>query len=61
MQAFKKEKARQLPTLAHSTTIGVKVLNYCVRYGNRCDHFAIITRLALSKLDKIAVVKLLKG
>ena len=26
------------------TTIGVKVLNFCVRYGNRCDHFAIATR-----------------
>ena len=28
-----------------STTISVKVLNFCVRDGNRCDHFAIITRL----------------
>ena len=26
-------------------TIGAKELNYCVRYGNRCDLFAIITRL----------------
>ena len=27
------------------TTIGAKELNFCVRYGNRCDLFAIITRL----------------
>ena len=27
------------------TTIGVKVLNFCVRDGNRCVHFAIVTRL----------------
>ena len=26
------------------TTIGVKVLNFCVRDGNRCVHFAIATR-----------------
>ena len=40
------------------TTIGAKELNFCVRYGNRCDLFAIITSLIklkefiLSKLDK---------
>ena len=26
------------------TTIGAKELNFCVRHGNRCDLFAIITR-----------------
>ena len=26
------------------TTISVKVLNFCVRYGNRCIHLAIATR-----------------
>ena len=37
------------------TTIGAKELNFRVRYGNRCDLFAIATRqeiaIALSKLD----------
>src|SRR5690625_6825218 len=28
-----------------STTIGAEELNYCVRYGNRCDLFAKATRL----------------
>src|SRR5699024_7867698 len=28
-----------------STTIGAEELNYCVRDGNRCDLFAITTRL----------------
>ena len=35
------------------TTIGDEVLNFCVRDGNRCFHFSIITKLNLSKLDKI--------
>src|SRR5699024_438260 len=26
------------------TTIGAKELNFCVRHGNRCDLFAIVTR-----------------
>ena len=35
------------------TTIDAKELNYCVRYGNRCDLFAIATRQIIrSKLDK---------
>ena len=29
------------------TTIGAKELNFCVRHGNRCDLFAIITRQLL--------------
>ena len=36
--------------LHRSTTFGVIVLNFCVRNGNRCVHYAIATRL-LSKLD----------
>ena len=28
------------------TIISVKVLNFCVRDGNRCVHFAIITKLS---------------
>ena len=28
------------------TTIGAKELNFCVRHGNRCDLFAIVTSLA---------------
>ena len=39
--------ARQRSTLAHCTTIDVKVLNFCVRHGNRCDHLAIATELFL--------------
>ena len=27
------------------TIVGVKVLNFCVRDGNRCIHFAIVTNL----------------
>ena len=26
------------------TTIGAKELNFCVRHGNRCDLFAIVTK-----------------
>ena len=32
------------------TIFGAEVLNFCVRDGNRCVHFAIVTR-HLSKLD----------
>ena len=42
--------ARQLPTLPgryHPSTIGVKRLNFCVRYGNRCVPLAIVTRRKL--------------
>ena len=28
------------------STIGAEGLNYCVRDGNRCDSFAIITRIS---------------
>ena len=41
--------AWQLPTLARGdplTTIGVTKLNFCVRNGNRCDLYAIITTLS---------------
>ena len=37
---------RQRPTLPerlHSSTIGAERLNFCVRYGNRWDPFAIVT------------------
>ncbi len=36
------KKDLQRPTLAY-TTIGAEVLNFCVRDGNRCIHFAIVT------------------
>ena len=42
--------AWQLPTLPgrfHPSTIGVKRLNFCVRYGNRCIPLAIVTRRKL--------------
>ena len=54
-QIIKKE-AWQRPTLAQCTTIGAKVLNFCVRDGNRCDLFAIATRLCLSKLNNTDLV-----
>ena len=39
----KKEPGNDL--LSHKrTTLGAEVLNCCVRDGNRCDHFAIVTR-----------------
>ena len=37
---------RQRPTLPEglpSSTIGAEGLNFCVRYGNRCIPFAIVT------------------
>ena len=37
------------------TTIGARELNFCVRYGNRCDLSAIVTRQTgniPSKLDR---------
>ena len=36
------KKNWQLPIFAY-TIVGVKVLNCCVRDGNRCIHFAIVT------------------
>ena len=27
------------------TIVGAEVLNFCVRHGNRCVHFAIVTKL----------------
>ena len=49
------------------TTIGAKELNFCVRDGNRCGLFAIITsliiqlkKLVLSKLDKRFIVQFTK-
>ena len=41
---FMQQKNSQRPTLAF-TTIGAEVLNFCVRDGNRCIHFAIVTNL----------------
>ena len=36
------------------TTFGATELNYCVRYGNRCDLSAIITtRFLLSELSSL--------
>ena len=31
------------------TIVSVKVLNFCVRDGNRCIHFAIVTNLNIEK------------
>ena len=40
-----KKAVWQRPTLARErTTLGAEVLNFCVRDGNRCVHFAIVTR-----------------
>ena len=40
------------------TTIGAEELNFRVRYGNGCDLFAIITRLAIHLLkDKVYYIK----
>ena len=46
MKEIKKnaKKNWQLPIFAY-TIVGVKVLNFCVRDGNRCIHFAIVTNL----------------
>ena len=43
----------RLPTLPgryHPSTIGVKRLNFCVRYGYRCLPLAIVTRRKLNLL-----------
>ena len=37
-----------LPRRLHLSTISAKGLNFCVRYGNRCDPFAIVTGYVLS-------------
>ena len=38
------KKNLQLPIFAY-TIVGVKELNFCVRDGNRCILFAIVTNL----------------
>ena len=45
--------AWQRPTLAQCTTIGAKMLNFRVRYGNGCVHLAIITRLFFQNQIKL--------
>jgi hypothetical protein len=45
---------RQRPTLPGGlppSTIGAERLNFCVRYGNRCDPFAIVTGYCPAVLD----------
>ena len=37
------KKSWQLPIFAY-TIVGVRVLNFCVRDGNRCTHSAIVTK-----------------
>ena len=37
------------------TTIGAKELNFCVRHGNRCDLFAIVTRQIVITYDECIV------
>ncbi len=46
---------RQLPTLPRSSrsTIGVRELNFCVRYGNRWDLSAIITAIVYYRLSPV--------
>ena len=47
-------KIRQRPTFPGSrppSIIGAKELNYCVRYGNRCDLPAIVTGSLNSQPD----------
>ena len=41
---FKAKKNLQLPIFAF-TIVGTKGLNFCVRDGNRCITFAIVTNL----------------
>ena len=36
------KKNRQRPIFAY-TIVSAEVLNFCVRDGNRCVHFAIVT------------------
>ena len=31
-------------TMAGIAILAAEMLNFCVRDGNRCDHFAIVTR-----------------
>ena len=43
MKSFiNKKNSKQLPIFAY-TIVGVRVLNFCVRDGNRCTHSAIVT------------------
>ena len=52
---YKYKKNQQRPTLPrryHLSTISAEGLNFCVRYGNRCDPFAIATRLTSFFEDK---------
>ena len=37
------KKAWQRPIFAY-TIVGAVVLNFCVRDGNRCIHYAIVTK-----------------
>ena len=38
-----KNRQRAIFTGASPTIFAAEVLNFCVRHGNRCFHFAIIT------------------
>ncbi len=62
--SYKQKKSWQLPIFAY-TIVGVRVLNFCVRDGNRCTHSAIVTKKILEKLFSenidIVFIKLLMG
>ena len=40
----RQKKNWQLAIFAQRTIVAVMMLNFCVRYGNRCVHHAIATR-----------------
>ena len=43
IQKIKNQRRPTLPGRFQPSTIGAEGLNFCVRYGNRCDPFAIVT------------------
>ena len=49
-----------LPGGCPPSTIAAKELNFCVRYGNRCILFAIITRLVYFVFEQVLYYHLLK-
>ena len=46
-----------LPARLQTSTFGVRVLNYCVRHGNRWNHTAIITGYSVMRVCTLKTIQ----
>ena len=46
-----------LPARLQTSTFGVRVLNYCVRHGNRWNHTAIVTGYSVMRVCTLKTIQ----